>query len=368
MGLLRPLIFEDVGGDTPVALPGRWSNVTITNAMQGGFYSFAARYDAKPGNLLWMVDRLRKRIDVKDPTGRLVWQGLITEVEIHEPGYQYSYCLDDMANAVNVVYSNFTTDGAVTESTRPETGWATNATSISRYGRKERILSISGATATQAQLHRDRYLALHDYPLLSQRLTEDATPRPYAWVRGRGYWWTCTWQVYNQASTGSRATNTQIEDIVTAECPLIATTDVVATGNSVERERAANQMAWQEMLRLVALGDSSNNPLKIGVWDERELVVNTIPLTTIGYRRQGRDWFTDANGVLVEPWLLRAGRLLRLSQVAPGAGEVTPKLDDPRNVLMQQVSYSEDQGRATITPLGAGQLADMLMGQLQPWQ
>jgi len=287
MGLLRPFIFDDaVGDEAPVALPGRWRSVTISNAMQGGFLSFAARYDGDPVALLDLVGYLAARVDVKDRMGRLAWQGLVTEVEIHEPGYQYSYSLDDMANAVNVVYSNFTTDGAVTESTRPETDWKTNATSVSRYGRKERLLSIAGATAAQAELHRDRYLALHDYPLLSQRLSDEAAPRPYAWVRGRGYWWTCTWQVYNQASTGSRATNTQIEDIVTAECPLIASTDVVATGNSIERERSANQTAWQEIQRLVALGTSTNAALMAGVWEDRELVVEAIP-TSVGYRRDG---------------------------------------------------------------------------------
>ncbi len=367
MGILRPYVFNGVTDDAPLALPGQWRSVTITNAMQGGFLSFAARYDADPVGLMRMVEYLGRRVDVQDRMGRLAWQGLLTEVEIHEPGYQYSYSLDELANAVNVVYSNFTTDGAVTESTRPETGWATNAKSISAYGRKERMLSIAGATAAQAQLHRDRYLALHDYPLLSQRLSEEETPRPYAWVRGRGYWWTCTWQVYNQASTGSRATNTQIEDIVTAECPLIASTDVVATGNSVERERTANQTAWQEIQRLVALGDSSNNPLMAGVWEDRELVVEALPMS-VGYRRQGRDRYTDANGGTVEPWLLRAGTLLRLARVVPGAASFSPEMDDPRNVLIAQASWSDDQNRVTITPLGSEDLAGILMGQLQPWQ
>jgi len=366
MGVLRPYVYDGVSDVAPVALPGRWSSATVVNAAIGGYWSMAARYDADPVNLLGLISHLAHRVDVKDSGGRLAWQGLITEVEVHERGYVYAYSLEEMANAVKAVYSSFEEDGEAALGYRAETGWSTTAASISDYGRKEKVLSLAGAAEAQAELHRDRYLGLHDYPLLTQRMSEEEVRRPYAWVRGRGYWWTTTWQVYNQTATGSRATNTQIEDIVSAECPLIASTDVVATGNSIERVRDANQTAEQEIRRLLALGTSTNAALVAGVWADRELVVEAMP-TTPDYRRLRGGRYVTVEGATVEPWLLQAGKMLRLAEVVPGAATFTTELDDPRNVMIWQVAYQDDTGQALVTPLQTRDLSGILLGRLEPW-
>jgi hypothetical protein len=366
MGVLRPWVFDEIDDAAPVALAGRWSSATVVNAAIGGYWSMAARYDADPAGLLGLISYLAHRVDVKDRSGRLAWQGMLTEVEVHERGYIYSYSLEDMANAVKAVYSTFDDEGEAALGYRAETDWATTADSITDYGRKEKVLSLTGAAEAQAELHRDRYLGLHARPLLVQKMSEEEVGRPYAWVRGRGYWWTSTWQVYNQSETGSRATNTQIEDIVSAACPLIASTDVVATGNSIERARDANQTAEQEIRRLLALGTSTNAALVAGVWADRELVVETMP-TTPDYRRLRGGRFVTAEGATVAPWLLKAGKMLRLAEVVPGAATFTTELDDPRNVMIWQVAYQDDTAQASVTPLQARDLSGILLGALQPW-
>lgn len=364
---LKVSLYEDINVQVPYPVVGRMSQVAISNAAVGGFLSMAARCEADPVALLEMVGRLGWRVDVRDAMGRLCWQGQLTEVEVHTTGYTFAYSLDDLVNAVKVVYSTFEDDGETAVGLRPETDWATNATSISTYGRKEAVLSMSGMDAAEAGLLRDRYLALYDQPLLQQHLTAEEVRAPYAWLRGRGYHWTCTWQVYNQSAEGDRATGTQIQDIVTAECPFIASTDVAATGVSVERFRDANQTAWREMLRLAALGDSSHNPLFCGVWEDRKLVVSAMP-TEVGYllRRNGR--YLGSYREVVDPWLLRAGRILRLPEMVPGGVFFTPKLDDPRNVLIKEVSYNEAIGEPKIVPFEAKDVADQIVGTFEPWR
>lgn len=364
---LQSLLYESIDDVVPFSVPGRFSQVAIANAAVGGHLSLAVRYEADPGALFEMVNRLAWRVDVKDHMGRRAWRGMLAEVEIHLTGYTFTYTLDQLANAVKVVYSTLEDDGETAVGVRPETAWATNATSISTYGRKEAVLSLSGVTEAQAELLRDRYLALYDQPLLEQYLTSEQVAHPYAWLRGRGYHWTCTWEVYNQAAEGSRATNTQIEDIVTAECPFIASTDVLATGVSVERFRDANQTAWREILRLAAVGDSSNNPLMCAVWDDRKLTVATMP-TEVGYYLRQDGTYLDSDQAVVDPWLLRAGRLLRLPELVPGAGRFSLLLDDPRNLFIKELHYNESTGLATIRPFQAQDMADQIVGTFEPWR
>jgi hypothetical protein len=106
--------------------------------------------------------------------------------------------------------------------------------------------------------------------------------------------------------------------------------------------------------------------LEEAVEDILELVVAALP-TTPDYvrRRDGR--YTTAQGAAVDPWLLRAGKMMR-QPVVPGAGTFSTELDDPRNVIIWQVAYNEDQGYETITPLQSRDVAGLLMGQLNPFE
>lgn len=366
MGNLAPAIYDGITDANGVPLPGRWSSTNIVSAAQGGYYSAAMRYDAAPQYLEQLLRFLGHRVDVFDRYQRLAWQGMATEVEIHEPGYTYAYALDDLVNSCKVVFSGIEGEDA-DAGYRSETDWATDAASLAQYGQKDRVLSISGATDAQADLLRDRYLTLYARPL-ARKVISGEVGRPYAWLRCRGYWWTCDWRVFNEADVGDVATNTQIERIVDGVCAFIAGRTVAATGNSVSQHRDANQTAWQEILRLMGFGDSSNNPLLCQVWDGRVLEVGTLPAAPAYYRRRdGRYMDTTEHNVL-DPWMLRAGQIVRLPGILPGRAVESAALDDPRNVLLQQVAYQDDTNLATLTPLRAQDLASLILGTLQPWE
>lgn len=367
---LTPRLYAAITDPEPMRVPGRFRSTSIVNAAMGGFLSWAARYDADPAALLQMVANLSKRVDVKDRAGRLAWQGMVTEVEVHEPGdanregHTYTYSLEEMANAVAVIF-NASGDHEWDLGLDDRTDWGTVAASVTKYGTKEKILTFHGVSEAEAESRRDTYLGLHGWPLMSQKMTEERTGYPYAWVRGRGYYWTGEWQIYTQAAWGARDTDDQMADIVTADCPFIASTDIVATGVSIQRFRNANQTAWREILRLAAMGDSSNNPLMAGVWDDRELAVDTLPTTPDYLKRRGG--YVTVDGAPVEPWLLRAGKMLR-QPVVPGAATLATALQDPRNSIIWQVGYNDDTGKATVTPLEARDLAGLIIGAFDAFE
>lgn len=365
MPRMRPVLYESITDTAGMLLPGRWSETTIANHWFGGFYTASMRYDADSQYLEELLRYLGKRLDVFDVYRRLAWQGMLSEVEIHEPNVVYSYALDDLANAVMVVYSEI--EGTDADAGyRSETSWATDTASIAQYGQKELVLSIAGATDADAQLRRDRYLSLYSRLMARRNITEGGAV-PYAIVRCRGYWWTCTWRVWNEDDVADVATNTQIENIVDGVCPFIASRTVVATGNSVSQHRDANQTAWQEILRLMSFGDSSNNPLVCQVWDGRAMQVATLPTAPL-YRKGSDGRYMDSQNNVFDPWMLRAGQMLRVGSVLPGAPTLAEALDDPRNMLLQQVTYQEKTNQLTLTPVRMQDLAGLILGTLEPWE
>lgn len=135
---------------------------------------------------------LRYRVHIRNPNGALVWWGYVHEVSVTSDGATDSLSLDEMYNSVRVIYARDDEDGAPVDE---ETAAATDADSIARYGTREMLYSVGDADAASAEKVRDKFLALHAWPL-SPDEGASLGDEDEVIIECRGWWHTLGWEYY----------------------------------------------------------------------------------------------------------------------------------------------------------------------------
>lgn len=102
-----------------------------------------------PEEALWTAAYawLGQRINVVNPLGTPVWWGVIEEIKVATDAFTVGLSLDNMANRVKVLWTQFTASGSV--DTR-ETAWVDDLTSQARFGVIELTDSIGDGSTSLA--------------------------------------------------------------------------------------------------------------------------------------------------------------------------------------------------------------------------
>jgi hypothetical protein len=103
-------------------------------------------------HVFWLLAR---KVTIQNAFGTRVWHGVVHEIEVLWSGVRLIVSLENVTNAVRVAYVKRELDGKTNRYTTP---WATDGASISRYGRRERLLSLGEATEEAALALRDQSL------------------------------------------------------------------------------------------------------------------------------------------------------------------------------------------------------------------
>lgn len=122
-------------------MPTRFGAVAL-----GGFDSAEISVSGAELALHGLRSWLRYRIEITGAAG-LVWEGHVDNILLTLPGVSVSVGMEQMYNAIKVLYS-YTGDDGGSES--GETEWGTDTDSINEYGRKEAIHSSGGETTSEA--------------------------------------------------------------------------------------------------------------------------------------------------------------------------------------------------------------------------
>lgn len=161
------------------AVPEWWSDMAI-----GGPDEAQIRIEGRPQTVVEALKLLNYEAEIYGPRGSLVWWGYVNEVEMNFGGTTLSLTLDDVYNAVAVAYVESAADGTIARRT---TDWAEDAASISRYGRRELLLSITEGGEVAAQQYRDRMLAQLAAPVPSTYI--GTTGAVGATLHCKGHWY-----------------------------------------------------------------------------------------------------------------------------------------------------------------------------------
>jgi hypothetical protein len=145
---------------------------------------------------LWeMIERLRCPIEVIAPNKSMVWWGFIEAVTIETKKISVSVSLEQMSNRVCVTYAEVNVAGAIGE--RKTTTWYENADSIATYGTKERRLSKSQATQSEAENYAQTQIERLKYPLTKHSfLNTDEGSEGNVVLTCSGWWKTLGWKYY----------------------------------------------------------------------------------------------------------------------------------------------------------------------------
>ena len=284
---------------------------------------------AKEEAIDWL-NRLMASAVVTSPDGVVVWEGFLNDVEVRIGRKSVNASLTDVANSVIVKYN--APSGAQTT-----TSTVTSAASIARFGTKQRAINFSTASSAAAAARAAVVLGQIAWPRSKQSSSAET-----GGGRGgititltfRGWWYTLDWLLTSSASTATTVTSTQVTALLAAYNATnnyfsTSTANVAATGVSDTEFIESSTSYAEQIAKLLASGNSSNQRVVWGIYEGRALTIEpwagANPSTITYYERDGEQAIRDAYGGIVQPWDLRPNvmaQLLDLIEPAPASGPI----------------------------------------------
>lgn len=293
----------------------------------------------------WLENGLGRIIRVTDATLQLIWEGFVDKVTLNFAGYEVSRgSLTDIANEVDLVYSTFDIDYAPPiPGVRQHSGVTGVQESQDIYGIFSRILSVAGASTSNAVQLRDTYIDEHKDPAITSNFSLTSSG-PSIRIECKGYKHLLFYP-YNKLSPGFSTLSQKIIDVLDADPNGFITdfTEVVPNPTQVIRWENEDMKALDVIKGLVAMGDSSNIRYLFGIYEERKAYYYPAP-TDIFYRTKLSDperHVHDITGNEIRPSDVRPGHWIFFEDFLPGFDLSNSNLrSDPRTMFIETVSFT----------------------------
>lgn len=189
-------IFER-GTNDPILIPDNLQLVPAwySSLAVGGFDSASVQVNGTRGSIWSTLQWVGKKIQIRNGYGTRVWTGIIEEVLLTYGAMQVGLSLKDTSNKIKVAYTAPDASGAMERRT---TAYGENTESISRYGYREKALTLSDTTDAFAEAYRATELTKSGKPQPIIRLSRSSTP-PTATLSCIGEWHELARQHYTQS-------------------------------------------------------------------------------------------------------------------------------------------------------------------------
>lgn len=210
----------------------------------------------------------------------VTWEGVVWQMELNLDGLRKIRTMDKVYNAVKVTYTNEDGDLKYTD-------WQTSADSIRRYGRREKMESITGLTGPQAAAMAQRILSqtLRPLPITAGVDVDDEGLR----VTAAGFVKTAENKFVGDTTLDGTdiSLDTFVRRIIANDCEFLSAGIVEA--NSITRKAMTDQpmTAWELLREIVQVGDSNNDPRFFRVYNDARAHYLT-PSTNPTYRWYGK--------------------------------------------------------------------------------
>jgi hypothetical protein len=275
-----------------------------------GFESMSVTFVASIEESLTMLTTwLMASTTVYGPDGETLWEGALIGITAQLGSRSRSINLDGMANRMRVRYTTVL-------STPGTTAQVSDATSVARYGTKDGVVSVGTTTATIAATLANAELAARKNPLAqpSTAIKTGSLGGVQITLQFVGWYDMLKWVMTSSTSTNTTSTTTQVQGLITSYNTVnnFFSSDysrITASGVS-DTETINNDTPYKEKIEtLLKLGNSSNQRLAWGVYENRQFVVNQwagATPTTIAYMgRFGEAVIYDGSGNTIDPWNVR---------------------------------------------------------------
>ncbi len=314
----------------------------------GGYWSMSLSWNAKPSEIdEWLDAGIGRHVELYAPTTVKIWEGFVSSVSANIGSLTVTRgpLLDTIANKIRVAFSTVdTSTSPPTVGIRDFTDWAEDTNSQARYGIIERVISVGGASASNADDIRDLALNEMAEPVTDEVDNLGAAADPTLNIEVLGYYHWLKAYVYNSTNTGDTNASTKLADIIAADPnSLLSTTNIETNTLQVPQWEDDNRVAESVVKGIVALGNATQQRTVFGFYNGRGAIYNTIPTTPIYTRTLAepeqalKDYTTDRS---IKPWEVKPGEIVFYSDLLVGRTGTGSLLSDPRYLFIEQASYT----------------------------
>lgn len=339
--------------NNPRNLAGRLKSYSHTIAMGFGFESLRISWDASPSEVLdWLNAGLMRPITSYSPSGRVVWDGLVTEITVTIGQKKIALALTDMANRISVRYS-------VSGGASGMAGPVTNNGSIALYGTKDRLINLSNVSASAAANRAATVLTRCAYPKNTQPSVAKTGEIKGITIEiaAMGWYGTLDWLITANSSTTVTATHTQVLTLLstynsTNNWFSTSSVGVTATGVS-DVETIDSDSTYRDKIETVlALGNANNQPLHWGLYENRAITIEPWAGATAGaitYTESAKTGeIRDSYGNIVDFWDVRPNAMVQVIDVLE-SGSPSGAIDSIARKFVARVNLSLTLDSRSIT-------------------
>lgn len=308
-------------------------------------------------------DHLLRPMVAYSPDARQIWRGVLAEIEIGIGTKKIAFSLKDMANRLTVRFSE--PGGAQGESAS-----FSNSASQALFGIKDRVINASVAASAAASNQAQTILNYIAFPRSKQSSAAGTTRGDLSiTLTFWGKYALLDWLLTASTSTTSTASSTQIASLLTSYTATNAffsssAANIVATGVS-DTEYIEPDTTYREKIeRLLARGNSAQQPLAWGFYDDDVFVVtpraSATPATITYYESEASGQIRDQWQNVLDVWDVRPNAMAQIVDLidAPTPGSV----ETPFRKYVARVTRSARGEDVTVTlePDDTESLEDLL--------
>lgn len=337
-------------------------------AVDGGFKTASVSFATTRDDIdEWLEKGLARHVDVFGPGGVKIWEGIVNEVSGSIGTLNITRGpLMGICNRASVVYTPYI-DVCIDP---PSTGTATETTiaedeaSQERYGILEDI--VSGGTLMDDATHcscdddpgcvpdneaeevRNTYLEDNKYPETNETINIDQSSTPKLTINCVGYHEFFKKYIYNCDELGTITIPAKFHEILEADPNAIFSTNMGYISDDaaylllVPQYEDQNRTAEAIINDMLAQGDANDNRTIFGIYENRVPYYSAIPTAVEYYHRitARKSEMVTPNDVVVDPWSIRPGKWVLLTDFMIGKPMATTMREDPRNLFIESVTYT----------------------------
>lgn len=318
-----------------------------SHAAMGGFWTANLTMRLPLAELEdWLENGVGRQVQVKGRGIKLAWEGLVNRVTVNVGGYNMNvgpYL--DIANKVKLAYSIFLQlGGGNATGIRVATDYTSDALSVARYGILAKVFSVGSVDTSAVTNLQALLLERYSQPPRSEDLNLPGdTGLTYFDLKLEcvGYAHLFQKYSYNSATTGTQNLSAKLTAIVAAEPNGLFSSSVTTNTIQVPAYENDDAEAWGLIKAMIAMGDVSLNRYSFGVYENRRAVYKPVSNSVVYIRplREGAAVIQDAQGGLLQPWEVRPGGYVLVTDLLPGKPVAATLNDDRRAIYADTVQY-----------------------------
>lgn len=294
----------------------------------------------------WVSYGIGRQLQVKGRGTKIAWEGIVNRISVNIGGYSITVGpYTDICNKIKLTYSMFLQlGGGNATGIRVVTGYLSDANSQSRYGILERNFSVGGIEASAVSGLQSMLLERYSKPNRSEDLNlpgDDSLRTIDVKLECIGYSSLFQKYTYNSSTTGTQNLSAKIDSIVAAEPNGLFSSQTTVNTMAVPAYENDDSEAWGLIKGLVAMGDVSNNRYIFGVYENRRCIYKPVSNSIVYIRplREGANVIQDSSGGIVQPWEVRPGTYIWVSDLLPGSFLEADLNDDKKVIFAETVQF-----------------------------